>query len=47
MTIVDFRQMRVLHQLQQLHSDRVTRVSCHGDSILSASFDSNITLWSF
>ena len=29
------------------HSDRVTRVSCEGDSVLSGGFDGNVRLWQF
>ena len=39
-------QMRTLCHLEG-HSDRVTRVSCNGDSILSGSFDTQVNLWTF
>lgn len=44
--IVDRRVMRVLYSLEE-HSDRVTRVACDGDRILSGSFDALVNLWSF
>ncbi|GAB4817410.1 hypothetical protein N2152v2_004456 [Parachlorella kessleri] len=44
--VVDMRQMRTLCHLEG-HSDRVTRVSCNGDSILSGSFDTQVNLWTF
>lgn len=38
--------LQLLHKLAG-HSDRVTRVSCQGDAILSGSFDGNVCLWQF
>ncbi|EFN56218.1 hypothetical protein CHLNCDRAFT_144991 [Chlorella variabilis] len=44
--VIDCRAMKLLHKLAG-HSDRVTRVSCQGDAILSGSFDGNVCLWQF
>lgn len=38
--------LQVLHSFEA-HSDRVTRLSCQGDTILSCSFDGNCRLWQF
>jgi WD40 repeat protein len=46
MHILDRRQQKVLHSFEA-HSDRVTRLSCQGDTILSCSFDGNCRLWQF
>ncbi len=39
-------QMRVLYKMEG-HSDRVTRVCCNGDTVLSGSFDAQVNLWTF
>ncbi|KAL4448304.1 hypothetical protein ABPG75_005523 [Micractinium tetrahymenae] len=44
--IIDCRQMQVVHKLAG-HTDRVTRVSCQRDTVLSGSLDGNCCLWEF
>eukprot|EP00887_Chlorella_sp_A99_P004248 scaffold15.g4248.t1 len=45
--VLCLRQRRVAGALEGLHLDRVTRVACEGDALLSVGFDGNVRLSSF